>query len=173
MKASRRAALRLSAARRPRVSRSGVALAAGGRPRPRPFFPVARWSDAAGGRAARGPGRSTSCTSARSRPKGPSRRSSPAGRSCASWASRPWKSCPSAQFPGDRNWGYDGVHPYAVQNSYGGPQGLQRLVDAAHRGRPGGDPRRGLQPSRPGGQLPRPLRPLFHRPLSHALGRRR
>ena len=27
---------------------------------------------------------------------------------------------PIAQFPGDRNWGYDGVHPYAVQNSYGG-----------------------------------------------------
>jgi maltooligosyltrehalose trehalohydrolase len=40
---------------------------------------------------------------------------------------------PVAQFPGDRNWGYDGVHPYAVQNSYGGPHALQRLVDEAHR----------------------------------------
>ncbi len=39
---------------------------------------------------------------------------------------------PVAQFPGDRNWGYDGVHPYAVQDSYGGPEGLKRLVDAAH-----------------------------------------
>ena len=39
---------------------------------------------------------------------------------------------PIAQFPGDRNWGYDGAHPYAVQNSYGGPRALQRLVDAAH-----------------------------------------
>ena len=39
---------------------------------------------------------------------------------------------PLAQFPGNRNWGYDGVHPYAVQNSYGGPRALQRLVDAAH-----------------------------------------
>jgi maltooligosyltrehalose trehalohydrolase len=39
---------------------------------------------------------------------------------------------PVAQFPGERNWGYDGVYPYAVQNSYGGPVGLQRLVDAAH-----------------------------------------
>jgi len=39
---------------------------------------------------------------------------------------------PVAQFPGARNWGYDGVHPFAVQNSYGGPQSLQRLVDAAH-----------------------------------------
>jgi maltooligosyltrehalose trehalohydrolase len=39
---------------------------------------------------------------------------------------------PVAQFPGDRNWGYDGVFPYAVQNSYGGPEGLKRLVDACH-----------------------------------------
>jgi maltooligosyltrehalose trehalohydrolase len=40
---------------------------------------------------------------------------------------------PVAQFSGERGWGYDGVHPCAAQNSYGGPQGLQRLVDAAHR----------------------------------------
>jgi maltooligosyltrehalose trehalohydrolase len=40
---------------------------------------------------------------------------------------------PIAQFSGARNWGYDGVHPFAAQNTYGGPQGLQRLVDAAHR----------------------------------------
>ncbi|WP_447598181.1 malto-oligosyltrehalose trehalohydrolase [Nitrospira sp. Nam80] len=39
---------------------------------------------------------------------------------------------PVAQFPGCRNWGYDGVHPFAVQNSYGGPHGLQRLVNACH-----------------------------------------
>lgn len=39
---------------------------------------------------------------------------------------------PVAQFPGTRNWGYDGVHPYAPQNSYGGPLGLQQLVDACH-----------------------------------------
>lgn len=39
---------------------------------------------------------------------------------------------PVAQFPGTRNWGYDGVYPYAVQNSYGGPAGLKRLVNAAH-----------------------------------------
>ena len=39
---------------------------------------------------------------------------------------------PVAQFPGKRNWGYDGVHPFAVQNTYGGPAGLKRLVDAAH-----------------------------------------
>jgi maltooligosyltrehalose trehalohydrolase len=40
---------------------------------------------------------------------------------------------PVAQFPGDRNWGYDGVYPFAVQSSYGGPKGLQRLVDECHR----------------------------------------
>lgn len=39
---------------------------------------------------------------------------------------------PVAQFPGARNWGYDGVYPYAVQNSYGGPQALKRLVDGCH-----------------------------------------
>jgi maltooligosyltrehalose trehalohydrolase len=39
---------------------------------------------------------------------------------------------PVAQFSGSRNWGYDGVFPYAVQHSYGGPLGLQRLVDACH-----------------------------------------
>ncbi|MEW6173272.1 MAG: malto-oligosyltrehalose trehalohydrolase [Bacillota bacterium] len=39
---------------------------------------------------------------------------------------------PVAQFPGNRNWGYDGVYPFAVQDSYGGPEGLQRLVNACH-----------------------------------------
>jgi maltooligosyltrehalose trehalohydrolase len=39
---------------------------------------------------------------------------------------------PVAQFPGNRNWGYDGVYPYAVQNSYGGPAALKRLVNACH-----------------------------------------
>jgi maltooligosyltrehalose trehalohydrolase len=39
---------------------------------------------------------------------------------------------PVGQFPGTRNWGYDGVLPYAAQDSYGGPYGLQRLVDACH-----------------------------------------
>ena len=39
---------------------------------------------------------------------------------------------PVAQFPGSRNWGYDGVYPFAAQNSYGGPDGLRTLVDACH-----------------------------------------
>jgi len=39
---------------------------------------------------------------------------------------------PVAQFPGARNWGYDGVFPFAAQSTYGGLDGLRRLVDAAH-----------------------------------------
>lgn len=39
---------------------------------------------------------------------------------------------PVAQFPGNRNWGYDGVYPFAVQSSYGGPLGLKRFVNACH-----------------------------------------
>jgi maltooligosyltrehalose trehalohydrolase len=39
---------------------------------------------------------------------------------------------PVAQFPGTRNWGYDGVFPFAVQHNYGGPRGLQQLVNACH-----------------------------------------
>ncbi len=40
---------------------------------------------------------------------------------------------PVGQFAGERNWGYDGVLPYAVQHSYGGPVALAKFVDAAHR----------------------------------------
>lgn len=40
---------------------------------------------------------------------------------------------PVAQFPGERNWGYDGVFPFAPQHSYGGRHGLKTLVDEAHR----------------------------------------
>jgi maltooligosyltrehalose trehalohydrolase len=39
---------------------------------------------------------------------------------------------PVAEFPGSRNWGYDGVHLFAAQSTYGGPKGLRRLVDACH-----------------------------------------
>ena len=80
---------------------------------------------------------------------------------------------PVAQFAGNRNWGYDAVYPYAVQNSYGGPRALQRFVDAAHQA--------GLavildvvyNHFGPGGKLPGQLRALFHRPLSHAVGKGR
>ncbi len=39
---------------------------------------------------------------------------------------------PVAEFPGVRGWGYDGVYISAAQSSYGGPEGLSRLVAAAH-----------------------------------------
>lgn len=39
---------------------------------------------------------------------------------------------PVSQFPGAKNWGYDGVYPFAVQNSYGGVDGLKSLVKACH-----------------------------------------
>src|SRR5215217_8481115 len=40
---------------------------------------------------------------------------------------------PVATFPGERGWGYDGDYTYAPHPAYGGPTGLARLVDAAHR----------------------------------------
>lgn len=39
---------------------------------------------------------------------------------------------PVADFPGRRNWGYDGVNIYAPSRNYGGPEALRRFVDAAH-----------------------------------------
>ena len=39
---------------------------------------------------------------------------------------------PVAEFSGDHGWGYDGVDLYAPHHSYGGPDGLKRLVDACH-----------------------------------------
>jgi len=39
---------------------------------------------------------------------------------------------PVAEFAGDRGWGYDGVDLWAPHHAYGGPDGLKRLVDAAH-----------------------------------------
>jgi len=49
-----------------------------------------------------------------------------------SWGMNAIELMPVCQFPGSRNWGYDGVYPYAVQNSYGGPGGLRKLVAACH-----------------------------------------
>jgi maltooligosyltrehalose trehalohydrolase len=40
---------------------------------------------------------------------------------------------PVAQFPGERNWGYDGTYLYAPQNSYGGPKELKKLINACHQ----------------------------------------
>lgn len=40
---------------------------------------------------------------------------------------------PVSQFPGNRNWGYDGVYPYAVQASYGGPAAFKQFISACHQ----------------------------------------
>src|SRR5690606_28297725 len=40
---------------------------------------------------------------------------------------------PIAQCPGSRNWGYDGVYPFAAQHSYGGVGRLTQLVDKCHQ----------------------------------------
>jgi maltooligosyltrehalose trehalohydrolase len=39
---------------------------------------------------------------------------------------------PVCQFPGARNWGYDGVFPFSAHHDYGGPDGLKRFVDKCH-----------------------------------------
>lgn len=39
---------------------------------------------------------------------------------------------PVSQFSGNRNWGYDGVYPFAVHDSYGGADGLMALVNDCH-----------------------------------------
>lgn len=39
---------------------------------------------------------------------------------------------PLGEFPGERNWGYDGVLPFAPQSSYGSPEDLRHLIDHAH-----------------------------------------
>jgi maltooligosyltrehalose trehalohydrolase len=39
---------------------------------------------------------------------------------------------PVAEFSGDHGWGYDGVDLFAPHHTYGGPDGLKRLIDACH-----------------------------------------
>lgn len=40
---------------------------------------------------------------------------------------------PVSQFPGSRNWGYDGVYPFAPQNSYGGTRSFKRFIQECHK----------------------------------------
>jgi len=42
---------------------------------------------------------------------------------------------PLSDFPGKRNWGYDGVYPFAPDSSYGRPEDLKELVQSAHQRR--------------------------------------
>ena len=76
---------------------------------------------------------STSCTSARSRPRA---RSTPRSAGWATWSASGVdfvELLPVNAFNGTHNWGYDGVLWYAVQETYGGPAAYQRFVDACHQ----------------------------------------
>ena len=79
---------------------------------------------------------------------------------------------PVAACPGHSQLGLRRRLAVRVQANYGGPDGLKRFVDAAHRAWSRGDARRGLQPSRSGGQLPAEVRPVLHCAPQDAVGRR-
>ncbi len=93
-----------------------------------------------------------------------------AARACATWASRPSSSCRWPSSPASAIGATTACIPTPCRTATAGRAALQRLVDAAHRDRAWRAPRRGLQPPRPRGQLPRQVRALLHRSLSHALG---
>ena len=135
---------------------SRVPLPAGRRARTVPGGgrPVSTGTMRPGGAAARSSTSSTNCTSAPSPPRALSTRSFPHLPYLKDLGVTAVELMPVAQFPGERNWGYDGVFPFAAQNSYGGPEGLKRLVDACHRAGPRGGARRGVQPPRARRQLP-------------------
>ncbi len=80
-----------------------------------------------------GNGSSTNCTSGRTPRPAPSRPPSAALDDLVELGVTAVEIMPVAQFPGRRNWGYDGVFPFAVQHSYGGARGLQEFVDECHR----------------------------------------
>jgi maltooligosyltrehalose trehalohydrolase len=77
---------------------------------------------------------------------------------------------PVAQFPGDRNWGYDGAYTYAVQHSYGGPEGLKKLVDACHQEGLSIILDVGLQPLWSRRSLLQSIRPLLYGDVQNSLG---
>ena len=75
---------------------------------------------------------STSCMSAPSRPRARSTACARRLDHLADIGVTAIELMPVAQFGGNRGWGYDGVLLYAPHVAYGGPEGLKRLVDAAH-----------------------------------------
>ena len=154
--------------------RPGVALAARGRARPvRGRRPATfAWTDADVARpAARATTSSTSCTSARSPPRARSTRSIPRLDGCATLGVTAIELMPVAQFPGARNWGYDGVFPCAAQDTLRRP----RRPAAAGRRRHARGPRRSCSTSstttsgREGNYLDA-LRAVLHRPLPRRRG---
>ncbi len=85
-----------------------------------------------GGARSRCRWRSTSCTSAPSRPRGPSRRRPGGSTRSADLGVTAVELLPLNDFPGRWGWGYDGVALFAPARCYGGPDDLRRLVDRAH-----------------------------------------
>ena len=61
-----------------------------------------------------------------------SRASANASSTCATWAITAIELMPLADFPGRRNWGYDGASLFAPARAYGRPDDLRALVDRAH-----------------------------------------
>ena len=119
----------------------------------------------AGAAAAPAIASSTSCTSARSRRKERSpapRRGSTTLRDLGVTAI---EIMPVADFPGARNWGYDGVCLFAPSRAYGHPDDLRRARRSRARARPGGRPRRRLQPPRARGRLPAGVQPATTSPI--------
>ena len=81
---------------------------------------------------ARRPRHLRDCTSARSPPRGRSTRRSTGCDHLVDLGVTLVELLPLASFPGVNSWGYDGVAPWSVHEPYGGPEALQRFVDACH-----------------------------------------
>ena len=104
-------------------------------------------------------GCSTRCTSAPSRRRGPGQRRPASCRSSPSSASRSLELMPVAEFAGRFGWGYDGVDLFAPTAALRHARRLPPLRGPRPRARARRDPRRRLQPLRPGRQLPRASSP--------------
>ena len=116
---------------------------------------------------------STSSTSARSRPRARSTASIPRLAGLRELGVTAIELMPVATFPGERGWGYDGLYTFAPHPAYGGPEGLARLVDAAHREGLGVILDVVYNHVGPGNEALRALRPVLHRPLRRdTVGRR-
>ena len=87
-------------------------------------------------------------------------------RAGASWASPCIEVMPVAEFPGRFGWGYDGVDLFAPDAALRHARRLPPLRRRRARAGPRRDPRRGLQPLRPGRQLPRRSSPTTTSPTA-------
>ena len=123
------------------------------------------------GTPARRAASSTSCTSARSRPRARSTPPSTGSTTSSTSASTSSSCCRSTPSTATHNWGYDGVLWYAVHEPYGGPAAYQRFVDACHARGLAVDPGRRLQPPRSERQLPARVRPVPARRSRQHVGR--